>query len=172
MAHLTQRYEERDAACHGSRHPALKPNSWRRRRPTSKGPGGTYAVVLGATLSAQAFLQSRMPSCNNHNGLAPRSAPLMPDSVSSNRAWQVPQLAKWRFNLTTNYDLQATASLRGLTLVVACVIHRLRPSAMLRPGTGLNSDAARWRLFSAFLSDLSKLEKSSEWRPTSDLWVG
>ena len=80
----------------------------------------------------------------------------------------VPQLAKWRFNLTTNYDF-TTDVLKGFNVGGGVRYTSSEIIGYPPQGTGLNPDGSL--ASPPFLADLSKPEKSPS-ELYFDLWVG
>jgi len=131
-----------------------------------KGPGGNTqwfwgnAVSPGVPAVKDAYYTGYNPGYNPiGSGYA---------TLQQRQGVAVPQLAKWRYNLTTNYDF-SSGFLKGVNAgggvrYTSAEIIGYPPS-----GTGLNPDGTL--ASPPFLADLSKPQKSPS-ETYFDLWVG
>jgi outer membrane receptor protein involved in Fe transport len=103
---------------------------------------------------------------NNYNGPAPLGTTYA--GLQQSQGVAVPQLAKWRYNLTTNYDFSSGA-LKGFNVGGGVRYTSSEIIGYAPLGTGLNPDGTLAP--PPFLSDLSKPRKAPS-ETYFDLWVG
>jgi len=130
-----------------------------------KGPGGNTQWFWGNSISP-GVPAVKDAYYNNYNGYAPLGTTYA--GLQQQQGVAVPQLAKWRYNLTTNYEFSRgflkAVNFGGGVRYSSAEIIGYAPS-----GTGLNPDGTL--ASPPFLSDLSKPEKSPS-EIYFDLWVG
>jgi outer membrane receptor for ferric coprogen and ferric-rhodotorulic acid len=109
---------------------------------------------------------------NNYNGPAPLGTTYA--GLQQSQGVAVPQLAKWRYNLTTNYDFSSGA-LKGFNVGGGVRYTSSEIIGYAPQGTGLMKDPndPTKTIFAPppFIADLSKPQKSPS-ETYFDLWVG
>jgi outer membrane receptor protein involved in Fe transport len=103
---------------------------------------------------------------NNYNGLPPAGTTYA--GLQQSQGVEVPQLAKWRYNLTTNYDFRSGV-LKGVNVGGGARYSSAEIIGYPPSGTGLNPDGTLAN--PPFLADLSKPQKSPS-EIYFDFWVG
>ncbi len=103
---------------------------------------------------------------NNYNGFAPLGTTYA--GLQQQQGVAVPQLAKWRYNLTTNYDFD-NGVFKNFNVGGGVRYTSSETIGYAPQGTGLNPDGSL--AAPPFLSDLSKPEKAPS-ETYFDLWVG
>ena len=130
-----------------------------------KGPGGNTQWFWGNSISP-GVPAVKDAYYNNYNGFAPLGTTYA--GLQQQQGVAVPQLAKWRYNLTTNYDfsqgLLKDFNVGGGVRYTSSEIIGYPPT-----GTGLNADGTL--ASPPFLADHSRPEKSPS-EIYFDLWVG
>jgi outer membrane receptor protein involved in Fe transport len=130
-----------------------------------KGPGGNTQWFWGNSISP-GVPAVKDAYYNNYNGYAPLGTTYA--GLQQQQGVAVSQLAKWRFNLTTNYDFKE-GRLKGFNVgggvrYTSAEILGYPPS-----GTGLNSDGTL--ASPPFLADISRPQMGPS-ETYFDLWVG
>ena len=130
-----------------------------------KGPGGNTQWFWGNSISP-GVPAVKDAYYNNYNGFPPLGTTYA--GIQQQQGVAVPQLAKWRYNLTTNYDFK-NGFLKGFNVggglrYTSAEIIGYPPS-----GTGLNPDGTL--ASPPFLADTTKPQKSPS-ETYFDLWIG
>ncbi|SDS20606.1 TonB-dependent Receptor Plug Domain [Opitutus sp. GAS368] len=130
-----------------------------------KGPGGNTQWFWGNSISP-GVPAVKDAYYNNYNGFAPLGTTYA--GLQQQQGVAVPQLAKWRYNLTTNYDFNRGV-LKGVNVGGGVRYSSAETLGYAPSGTGLNPDGTL--ASPPFLADLSKPQKSPS-ETYFDLWVG
>ncbi len=130
-----------------------------------KGPGGNTQWFWGNSISP-GVPAVKDAYYNNYNGFPPLGTTYA--GLQQQQGVAVPQLAKWRYNLTTNYDFDQSF-LKGFNVGGGVRYSSAETIGYAPAGTGLNPDGTL--AAPPFLADLSKPEKSPS-EIYFDLWVG
>ena len=129
------------------------------------GVGGKTQWFWGGTVSPS-VPNAHDAYYNNYNGPAPLGTTYA--GLLQQQGVTVPQLAKWRYNLTTNYDF-TTGFLKGVNVGGGARYTSAEIIGYPPSGTGLNADGTL--ASPPFLADLTKPQKSPS-ETYFDLWVG
>ena len=130
-----------------------------------KGPGGNTQWFWGNSISP-GVPAVKDAYYNNYNGYAPLGTTYA--GLQQLQDVAVPQLAQWRYNLTTNYDF-SRGFLKGVNVGGGVRYSSAEILGYAPAGTGLNPDGTL--ASPPFLADLSKPEKGPS-ETYFDLWVG
>jgi hypothetical protein len=130
-----------------------------------KGPGGNTQWFWGNSISP-GVPAVKDAYYNNYNGFAPLGTTYA--GLQQQQGVPVPQLAKWRFNLTTNYDF-TEGRLKGFNVGGGVRYSSAEILGYAPEGTGLNADGTL--ASPPFNVDPSKPENGPS-ETYFDLWVG
>ena len=130
-----------------------------------KGPGGNTQWFWGNSISP-GVPAVKDAYYNNYNGYAPLGTTYA--GLQQQQGVAVPQLAQWRYNLTTNYDF-SNGYLKGVNVGGGVRYSSAEILGYAPAGTGLNADGTL--ASPPFLADLSKPQKGPS-ETYFDLWVG
>jgi hypothetical protein len=130
-----------------------------------KGPGGNQQWFWGNSVSP-GVPNAKDAYYNNYNGFPPLGTTYA--GIQQQQGIAVPQLAKWRFNLTTNYDFK-NGFLKGFNVGGGLRYTSAEIIGYAPQGNGLNPDGTLAP--PPFLADTSKPQKGPS-ETYFDLWVG
>ncbi|HEY4247571.1 MAG TPA: TonB-dependent receptor plug domain-containing protein [Lacunisphaera sp.] len=130
-----------------------------------KGAGGNTQWFWGNSISP-GVPAVKDAYYNNYNGFPPLGTTYA--GIQQQQGVAVPQLAKWRYNLTTNYDFK-NGFLKGFNVGGGVRYSSAEILGYAPAGTGLNADGTL--AAPPFLADSSKPEKGPS-ETYFDLWVG